>query len=110
MKSIIQDKKECLFCHSTSNLHKHHIFFGSANRKLSEKYGCWCWLCVRHHTSDDGVHFNRPLDLMLKEYCQQEFEKLHSHEEFMKIFGKNYIQTGNHFYWKGSFEDNDSGY
>mgnify|MGYP007101833209 CR=1 FL=1 len=37
-KSIIQKNKECYITHSTYNLHKHHIFEGTANRQLSEKY------------------------------------------------------------------------
>ena len=52
MKSIIQDesKGQCFLCvmldsdTSRKYTEKHHIFFGSANRKLSEKYG----LTVRH--------------------------------------------------------------
>ena len=41
--------------------------------------------------SDYGVHFDRELDLRLKRECQEEFEKRHSHEEFMAIFGRNYL-------------------
>ena len=92
MESIVQKNKCCFVCGTTQGLHKHHIFYGRANRKLSEKWGCWCWLCGRHHNlSSEGVHFNKPLDLHLKKESQQRFEFLHSHEEFMEIFGKNYI-------------------
>ena len=28
---------------------------------------------------------------IVKEVCQRAFEKIYSHEEFMQIFGKNYI-------------------
>lgn len=38
MKSIIQREKQCLICGSW-NIEDHHIFFGNANRKQSEKYG-----------------------------------------------------------------------
>jgi len=45
MKSIIQGKKECFICRvnydveTTTGLHEHHIFKGTARRKQSEKYG-----------------------------------------------------------------------
>lgn len=38
-KSILQDKKESYLTGATYNLEEHHIFFGTANRKISEKYG-----------------------------------------------------------------------
>jgi hypothetical protein len=31
------------------------------------------------------------LDMMLKRTAQAEFEKTHSREEFISIFGKNYL-------------------
>lgn len=40
-----------------------------------------------------GVHGRdgRELDLRLKRECQAKFEETHSREEFMKIFGRNYL-------------------
>ena len=91
MKSIIQTKKECYITHSTYNLHKHHIF-GAANRKISEKYGLWIWLRGDwHNLSDYGVHFDKELDLRLKQMAQRVFEETHTRQEFMKIIGKNYL-------------------
>lgn len=90
-KSIMQDEKECYITGATEGLHKHHIF-GASNRKNSEKYGCWVWLRADwHNMSDHGVHFDRALDLRLKAECQMRFESLHSHAEFMAIFGRNYL-------------------
>lgn len=92
MQSIVNNEKQCLVCGSTYNLHKHHIFFGSANRKLSEKYGCWCYLCARHHNmSSEGVHFNKPLDTKLKKHTQKKFNEVYPELDFMRIFGKNYL-------------------
>lgn len=92
MKSIIDNEKQCLVCGSTSNLHKHHIFYGTANRKLSEQYGCWCYLCGRHHNlSNVGVHFNKQLDTNLKQHAQKRFNEVYPELDFVKIFGKNYI-------------------
>lgn len=92
-KSIISNKKECLVCHTIYNLHRHHIFYGRGNRKLSEKYGCWVYLCAEHHNmSDFGVHFYKALDDNLKARCQTEWEKRYgSREDFIKIFGKSYL-------------------
>ena len=90
MESIIQNKKECYVCRSTLNLHKHHIFEGR-NRNNSEKYGCWCWLCARHHNmSDAGVHFNKELYNKLKQTTQKAFENKYD-EEFINIFKRNYL-------------------
>ena len=90
-KSIISDERKCYICGSVNNLHLHHIFFGIANRKKSDEQGLWVYLCMSHHTGNDGVHRNRKIDLMLKEIAQSEFEKSHTREEFRQIFGKSYL-------------------
>ena len=41
--------------------------------------------------SNYGVHNDAKLDLEIKQMAQREFEKTHTREEFMKIFGKNYL-------------------
>ena len=96
MKSIIQSEKECYLCRffysfeNTRNLEDHHIFFGIANRRLSEKYGLKVWLCKNHHNNGpEAVHNNSSNSLILKQIAQREFEKAHTREEFMKIFGEN---------------------
>lgn len=92
MDSIIQKERCCLVCRTTYNLHKHHVFFGTANRKKSEKYGLTVWLCSRHHNgSDYGIHFNKTLDQKIKQLAQRKFEETHSHEEFMREFGRNWL-------------------
>lgn len=92
MKSIIQKQKQCYVCGQVTNLHDHHIFFGK-NRKKSEKYGMKVWLCYLHHKGIDGVHekYGHELDLKLKKIAQRKFEETHTREEFMKIFGRNYL-------------------
>ena len=78
-------------CHRTGQLHEHHIF-GAANKKWSEKYGLKIWLCpVHHNMSDAGVHFNKALDLQIKQIAQREFEDTYSREDFLRIFGRNYL-------------------
>jgi hypothetical protein len=48
-------------------------------------------LCREHHTGDTGVHKNREKADALKQLAQIAFEARHSRDEWMKVFGKNYI-------------------
>lgn len=95
--SIIHDleKRECLICGSTANPHTHEVFFGTANRKLSIKYGLCVCLCARHHNmSNEGVHFNKALDTKLKVHAQKIAMKHYGWtvDDFREIFGKNYLE------------------
>lgn len=92
-KSILQkDLSRCYVCHTRNDTHIHEVFYGSANRKKSIDYGCYVALCAKHHNmSDLGVHYNKDLDLELKQKMQMEFEKRYSHAKFMQIFNKNYL-------------------
>ena len=91
MKSIVQREKECFFCKSTINLEKHHIFGGTANRKISEKYGLTVYLCHEHHTGDSGVHFDIAKMNYLHRIGQIIFEGKFGHDLFMKEIGRNYL-------------------
>ena len=93
MKSIISNEKECNVCGYTRDIHKHHIFFNTANRKISERQGCWCYLCARHHNmSDEGIHFNKELDTKIKRLCQEKWEEINgTRDEFIRTFGKSYL-------------------
>jgi hypothetical protein len=89
--SIMQNEKVCYFTGSSGDLHRHHVF-GGANRQASEGWGCWVWLRADYHNmSERGVHFDKALDTALKRDTQERFEKLHGHEKFIEIFGKNYL-------------------
>lgn len=90
-KSLLSDELECYVCKTTHNLHRHHIYF-AANRRNSEKWGCWVYLCAYHHNmSNSGVHFNRNLDIALKRQTQRKFEEQYGHDKFMEVFGKNWL-------------------
>lgn len=72
-------------------LDEHHVFGGS-NRKNSEEYGLKVYLCNDHHIyGPDAVHNNARIRHELQRTAQREFEKQHSHKEFMEIFGRNYL-------------------
>ena len=90
-QSILQRDKVCYFCTRTFGLERHHIFAGVANRKLSEKYGFWVWLCHKCHTGKDGAQYDPLKNKLLKMDAQTAFERTHTHAEWMKIFGKNYL-------------------
>ncbi len=100
-KSIMQseyDGESCYLCgrNPTADpcgLEMHHIF-GGANRKFSEKYGLKVKLCGErcHRNGPESTHKNGQVDLSLKAAGQKAFEAAYgTREDFMKIFGKNYI-------------------
>lgn len=91
--SLLSDDKVCYLCKTPNDIHKHHIFFGSGRRALSELDGCWCYLCARHHNmSDKSVHFDRDLDLWLKKICQKKWEeKKGTHNDFIHRYGRSYL-------------------
>lgn len=84
MESIIQARRECYVCHSPY-VEDHHIFFGTANRRLSEKYGLKVWLCAEHHRGMTGVHHNRILDEKLKNLAEQKFREAYPYN-FRRLF------------------------
>lgn len=90
-KSILQPdgEKVCYVSGSRINLDLHHVMHGSANRKIADKWGIWCWL--RHDIHMDLHDRDKELDLQLKQEAQEAFEKLYSHEKWMELFRKNYL-------------------
>lgn len=100
-KSILHNKddKTCYLCMLLKNdysektgLQEHHIFFGSANRKISEKYGLKVYLCLWHHTEGkEAVHKNTEYDTLIKQTAQKAFIKKYSAELFTEKFKKNYL-------------------
>lgn len=91
-KSILQQgEPRCFFCGSQLDLEEHHVLGGFANRRLSEKYGLKVWLCAYHHRGTEGVHSSYEANKSLKRLAQIAFESRYSHEEWMRIFRKNYL-------------------
>jgi len=80
--------RECWLCGTTVNLQKHHVFFGTANRKKSEKHGMVVDLCLYCHLK---VHKDIEVNLSLKRYFQREFETKYDRGMFMREFGRNYL-------------------
>ena len=89
-RSVLQKSRKCWVCGKTEGLEEHHIFYGHAYRRQSERYGLKVWLCAEHHRGNNGVHGrNRKLGLVLMRYAQKRFEENHTREEFIRIFGRN---------------------
>ncbi len=88
-------ERRCYVCGMTRGLERHHVFEGTANRRVSEEYGMVVYLCRAHHRGNDavcrGVHFNRELRERLQAEMQQKFEREHSREEFKRLFGRSFI-------------------
>ena len=102
----MQSVKECYLCRKDANalgylgeltsegLDKHHVIYGTADRKLSEKNGLWVYLCKRHHNEDHGpfaVHYNRAVREDLCRDAERVYLETHSFDEWMATFGKNYL-------------------
>ncbi len=99
-KGIMQECKECYICRKlagaemplpATGLEMHHIFGGTANRRLSEKYGLKVWLCHNHHNEPPiGVHFCKGTMRLLQAEGQEAFEEKYPDQDFTEIFGRNY--------------------
>ena len=96
-KSIIQpEKKRCYLCGRLAGavyggLDEHHVFGGS-NRQLSERYGLKVYLC-HFDCHLNGVHKHATINNALKAEIQTIAMNRYNWttEDFIKIFGKNYI-------------------
>lgn len=89
MDSIIQRERECYICGTTNNLTEHHLISGTSNRALSEQYGLKVCLCMKHH---EEAHQDRSIGLMFKRLGQMHFERFHTREDFIKTFGKSFME------------------
>jgi hypothetical protein len=98
-KSLLSDESDpcCYVCGTTYNLHVHHVYGGVGRRHVSDREGCWVFLCARHHNmSNAGIHFDKELDDLVKAECQRRWEEREgidepNHETFIALMGRNYI-------------------
>lgn len=91
--SILQNKKECYVCKTTSNIHIHEVYFGR-NRQKSIEDGCCIYLCGKHHNlSNQGIHFNHELDMAIKKIMEQKWCEYYNKniDDFLIRFGRNYL-------------------
>lgn len=86
------DKTKCLICQRYGHLEEHHAMFGTANRRLSEKYGLKVYLCPEcHRTGHHAVHRDAEEAERLKAFAQSCFELHYPDLNFLEIFGRNYL-------------------
>ena len=83
--------EHCVVCGSP-HVQKHHIIGGTANRKISDRYGYILPLCYEHHIGANGIHRNRGMQLYWMQVAQMHYEKHHgTRSEFIKEFGRSYL-------------------
>ena len=83
----------CWNCGTTRNLERHHVFYGNANRRLSDQDGMVVMLCAKCHRGDKGVHHNSVLDIQLKQEAQRVWMAHTGRDEksFRRRYGRNYL-------------------
>ena len=97
-----KERKTCFLCGKTAYTERHHIFSGTANRKLSEEDGLVVDLCHScHNEPPNGVHFNKDNMHRLHVHGQRIWEmgKIvndgltdeQAREAFIKRYGRNYL-------------------
>ena len=91
------EKGICYLCDSWEYTHYHHIFHGTANRKIADREGLGVYLCRDCH---EEVHRDADLNWRLQKeaqgiweqrYIEQGHTEEEARREFMRLFGKNYI-------------------
>ena len=111
MESIMPtDRDTCYVCGcylESWNRNEHHIFYGTANRKVSEREGLKVYLCRECHTQGRySVHRNpnkgadKTLKMDAQTLWEQRYINAHPNEEnaekaareaFRTLFGRSYL-------------------
>lgn len=87
---------ECGKSFERSDLNYHEIFFGSAKRQLSIKYGLVIplyWREYHNQIESKGIHFNKELCLKWQIKGQLKWMEYYdkTEEDFIKVFGRSYL-------------------
>ena len=89
--AFTDDMERCWLTDQNRYVERHHVFNG-AYKAASEKYG---YVIPVHKDIHNmrwfSIHENRPFRLAIKQFCQRHFELTHTREEFVEIFGQNFI-------------------
>lgn len=83
---ITKDLERCYICKAKKD-DLHEIFEGS-NRQVSMKYGLVIPICRKCHTK---VTNDKTLQDKLHKVAQKEFKRHYKTENFIQIFGENYL-------------------
>lgn len=83
----------CYICGRHGPTDVHHMMHGTANRRIADSEELTVHLCRECH---DLVHTGMVgYDEILKQEAQRAYEKYHSRAEWMRLFGKNYLEWEN---------------
>ena len=77
-----------------NGLHRHEVFFGTANRQKSIRDGLVIFLTPElHNMSDNGIHFNRNFDIAAKRSGERAWLDYYGKtiDNFIHEYGKNYL-------------------
>lgn len=89
----------CLICGKPAT-DKHHLIFGTANRKLADQDGLIIPLCVEHHTGTHSVHYQMELTILSqiigqlayeKSKCAEGMNEDDARQSFRIRYGKSYL-------------------
>ncbi|MGF0095028.1 hypothetical protein ACQRC6_01190 [Peptoniphilus sp. SGI.035] len=84
----MKHRAEYEICGRYEYLEEHHLIPGIANRKLSDRYKLKINICRACH---NNIHNKKELLDWSKKRGQKLFERKHSREEFIKVFGRSYL-------------------
>lgn len=88
------DSTRCAICGKEHGLHKHHVFFGTANRQLSEEDGMVVYLCPDcHEHGARAVHRNRETDVALKQAAERVWmaDREADEDAFRARYGRSWL-------------------
>lgn len=85
---LTKDMHRCFVCGAFAGIQKHEIFGGTGRRELSKYYGLVVPLCDKCHAE---VHKKEDFAGELKRRGQEAFEEHYPDEEFLEVFGRNYL-------------------
>lgn len=94
-RSLFSDERQCWLC-GNPNVEKHHVYGGVGRRPVSDREGCWLYLCHEHHQGRTGVHQDKAFRAWLREECQRRWEEREglygqeAHDRFRELFGVSY--------------------
>ena len=84
---LTNNLNKCYICKIRKKDDIHEIYAG-AKKQMSMKNGFCVPICRKCHSE---MQNNEEKMLIYKKKCQQEYEKTHTREEFIKLIGRNYL-------------------
>ena len=90
----LNDAGRCAICGKEHGLHRHHVFFGTANRQLSEEDGMVVYLCPDcHEHGARAVHRNRETDVALKQAAERVWmaDRDADEDAFRERYGRSWL-------------------